>query len=194
MQLLVEYNRGKSLRTLAEENDCQPTAIRNTIRRMGGETRGSTAPKFWTPDRVQYIQDEYSKGRTQASIAEDLGVDQTAVSIQLRKQGIGRWEPRKLPKGGRVETANGYIYVIPSKDDLSYCVPNSSGYVAEHRLVMGKALGRPLSSDETVHHVNGDRQDNRFENLQLRQGQHGKGVAMQCIDCGSHNVSAVSLT
>jgi len=65
---------------------------------------------------------------------------------------------------------------------------NHHGYVLEHRLLLARSLGRPLLRSETVHHLNGNRLDNRLENLELHQGKHGKGVVMHCLDCGSKRI------
>jgi hypothetical protein len=92
-------------------------------------------------------------------------------------------------KGGRYITGDGYVKVYEPEHPGA----DSMGYVSEHRLVMERKLGRPLTSKETVHHKNNTRDDNRPENLQLRQGRHGKGAAYQCLDCGSHNVGSIDI-
>ena len=65
--------------------------------------------------------------------------------------------------GGRYKCVHGYIHVW--KPDHLNCT--KKGYVREHRLVMEEHLGRLLEKREIVHHINGIRDDNRIENLQL---------------------------
>jgi len=74
----------------------------------------------------------------------------------------------------------------------------SSGYIhvrvkvgvweAEHRMVLAQMLNRPLKPGESPHHKNGDRADNRRENLELwiggtRAGQRASENVC-CPNCG----------
>lgn len=69
----------------------------------------------------------------------------------------------------RVLNSNGYVMLFQPENPMS----NSGGYVPEHRFVMANKLGRILKREESVHHINGKKDDNRLENLVvLTKGGH----------------------
>jgi hypothetical protein len=84
--------------------------------------------------------------------------EETKAKISFLKTGSGNSNWR----GGRTERY-GYVRIWAPEHPFK----NQRGYVLEHRLVMEKHLGRFLKKGEVVHHINGIRNDNRIENLQL---------------------------
>ena len=75
-------------------------------------------------------------------------------------------EYHKINNGGYNQIPR---YMLLPEDEY-ICPPDGRHYVLEHRLFMARHLGRPLQQHEVVRHLNGDKRDNRIENLAL--GDH----------------------
>ena len=96
-------------------------------------------------------------------------------------------QPRRLvtPEGGSV--SHGYWWVpVPPED--RHLVPPGRHADFEHRLVLARLLGRPLLPDETVHHRNGDRLDNRVDNLELWSSAQPKGQRIEDKLAWAHEI------
>jgi len=76
-------------------------------------------------------------------------------------------------KGGRSIDAHGYIRILIDADSPYYPMAHKAKNrrrtrdITEHRLIMAQYLGRCLYPWEVVHHINGNKTDNRIENLRL---------------------------
>ena len=76
---------------------------------------------------------------------------------------IGKRGPLSSRWNGGRFLVQGYIYVFSPDHPFA----TKDGYVFEHRLVMEKKLGRLLTKEEKVHHLNHIKTDNRPENLDI---------------------------
>lgn len=196
-EIVARYLAGESAEALAQEFGFQMhVSITQRVRSAGHEVRPpGNAPLDMPPDIGREILRLRDLGWSQDRISAEVGVSQKRVSRWLIANGRRSWPLGRHPMAsiGPVTMSNGYLGVRVSEDDPFHVMAGRSGYVMEHRYVVAQALGRPLTRGETVHHINGNVKDNRLENLQLRQGPHGRGVVFACLDCGSHRVTATSL-
>ena len=138
--------------------------------------------KRWTDEETRDLINFYNElnndelieyfGRTYLSIYKK------ARSLNLYKTKEMKFENRSICrsgskssswKGGKKYTNQGYVLVLDKEDPKS----DTNGYIFEHRKIMSEKIGRTLDDDEVVHHINGIKDDNRIENLELlTKGEH----------------------
>jgi len=101
----------------------------------------------------------------------------SALGLYCSKNpGIRKGENNARWKGG-ISHSNGYILI----HQPNYPSINRGRYIAEHRLVIEKAIGRYLTKNELVHHINGIKNDNRIENLRLLTRETHPGGHDSCL-------------
>ena len=125
-----------------------------------------------------YIKKYGIKSRPRMTDEVKKRISKTKTGVPSKLKGVKRTEEtkkkiseskkgkffKKSKYGGHTKTrSDGYIAVyVPQHPGA-----NKDGYVMEHILVMEEHIGRYLTEDEVVHHVNRNRSDNRIENLRL---------------------------
>jgi hypothetical protein len=104
---------------------------------------------------------EMAKTMTNKEIAEFFGVTKGHITELAKSLGfkfLDSYHP------GYATNQSGYLLVR-----------DSGRYKRSHRVIVEESLGRKLNPDEVVHHINGDKKDNRIENLQvMTKSEHSR--------------------
>ena len=158
---------------------------------LGRRSSRSASHSIWGRSKIAQKFSEGMKGGRASSSQDEMilcvcGCGQTRLKYDsqnrlrrfIKGHNYNLWKGRKFSKG--------YWYIrYPMHPQATI-----DGYVLEHRLIMEKKLGRYLTRDEVVHHVNRITTDNREENLQLfeNDSEHckyhqGKNIQRYLIPC-----------
>ncbi len=145
------------------------------LNRLGKKHSEETKRKISLGNKGRIISEEQKAVLRKAQ----LGRKQSAETIEkkrLKMLGTKRSEETKRKmseaqigeknhqwRGGRYKKVDGYVLIRKREHPNANC----NGTIFEHRLVMEKKLGRYLTREEVVHHINGILDDNREENLML---------------------------
>jgi hypothetical protein len=149
-------------------------------------TRGWCPGHYVRWSRTGDVRADVPLRRPTADVCRIDGCDRGAHSGGLCRSHARRAQRYGDPElGGPLRTvtgqgsiSHGYWWVGVRPDDR-HLVPPGRRAEFEHRLVMARLLGRPLSGDEVVHHRNGDRLDNSPGNLELWSTAQPKGQRVE---------------
>lgn len=154
-ELAAAYTETMSTLKMAERYGVSKKLIMNYMKRYGIQANNRDIERH-----RELITELAGQGKTSREASEVTGMSVEHVNKLARQFGVKFHDRYHV---GHLTTHNGYIMVKAE----GHPEADSKGYVREHRLVMERKLGRRLEPGEIVHHINGNKQDNRPENLEV---------------------------
>lgn len=201
-EIVQRYISGERSGALAKEYKCNRKMISSIAKRHGHHEYASMVKGGVRGVNTKHLNDKivelHSLKMSQSEIGAHVGISQSVVGRVFRQLNLTPNNPNRSKKrensnfwkGGRIKMPHGYIGVL-SNEFPEMAI--KSGYILEHRLNMARYLGRPLEKWESVHHIDGNKENNDISNLQLRIGQHGNGVVYCCSECNSRKIKPIHL-
>ncbi len=166
-QIAESYQRTRSTALTAQELHLSIRRVQGLLKRQGFALTGSHGGACYY--RQAEIEQWASEGVSLSEMARRIGTKHQLVKKFLLAYKIPykpyrqAMENNTFWRGGRIVDYDGYVLIKtpehPHKD--------RHGYVREHRLVVEQVLGRYLLPTEVVHHIDGNRQNNTPENLEV---------------------------
>lgn len=173
---------------MTRDRTCQRCGRVQTTERIRGmfncdECRSAPPPlrEFRCPDCGRVHLDAYHNKRCGSCRRKrhypkhpcaDCGTPVCAEATRCRYCGP-RHAFKATERGEPFSTQKGYLMRFVPDDDPMASMRSKAGHVLEHRLVMADHLGRPLRTEEHVHHRDEDPANNAVENLQvMSRGEH----------------------
>ena len=162
----------KSLRVIGDLYGKSPASISRYLKKFGIKARPFST-KGTNNSIGKKLTNKTKEKIRKARLGKKLSHEHRNKVVKNLHFGVkGKENPHW--KGGRIINPKGYAYLrLPNHPQVQ-----TNGYVAEHRYVMEIKIGRLLTNCEHVHHLNGIKDDNRPENLELLNGQTHTLVTM----------------
>lgn len=164
------YRETQSMLKTAKHFGVSKKLIMNYMNKYGLERR-----PWKISDHADTIKRMAEQHWTAQEIADSVGYFAETVRRYARENGITIYDPYHP---GFITTDSGYI-MLRRPDHPN---ADSKGYVREHILVMEEHLGRYLTGDEVVHHIDRDKSNNDLCNLQLMTRSEHSRYHFHCGD------------
>lgn len=164
-EIIKLYIEGNSARETAKKVGCGQTKVLRVLKKSAIERR---TRKFDID--LNEIKNMFLEGTPTDDIANLYGVSRSAIHRRLLGIGIDFQIDKfkiKHPDGQFTSWVNSTGYISENVPIHLKHLHGGQKTILQHRRVMEDYLGRKLTEKENVHHKNGNKQDNRIENLEL---------------------------